>query len=29
MSTGPGADSGPADFETLLYGEADGVATIT
>lgn len=29
MSVGLGTDSGPADFETLLYGEADGVATIT
>jgi enoyl-CoA hydratase len=29
MSTGPAADTGAGDFETLLYGEADGVATIT
>jgi len=29
MSAGPAADAGPADFETLLYGVADGVATIT
>jgi enoyl-CoA hydratase len=29
MSIGLGVDSGPADFETLLYGEAGGVATIT
>jgi enoyl-CoA hydratase len=29
MSTGPAADAGAGDFETLLYGEADAVATIT
>ena len=29
MSPGPAADVGAGDFETLLYGDADGVATIT
>jgi enoyl-CoA hydratase/carnithine racemase len=29
MSAGPAADAGPAAYETLLFGVADGVATIT
>jgi len=29
MSAGPSADAGPADYETLLYGVADRIATIT
>jgi enoyl-CoA hydratase len=29
MSAGPDGDSGAGEFETLLYGAADGVATIT
>jgi enoyl-CoA hydratase len=29
MSAGPAADAGGGDFETLLYGAAEGVATIT
>jgi enoyl-CoA hydratase/carnithine racemase len=29
MSAGPAAGAGPAEYETLLYGEAEGIATIT
>src|SRR5881394_4332718 len=29
MSAGPAAGTGAGDFETLLYGEGDGIATIT